>query len=71
MLYALLKRMTDKTAFRNSIRSQYMQRMLNEEEKENVKVFKKCIPPSVLRTCDSIESISLRKFTQKKNKINK
>ena len=42
-----------------------MQRMLNEEEKENVKVFKKLIPPSVLRTCDSIESISLRKFTHK------
>ena len=42
-----------------------MQRMLNEEEKENVKVFKKCIPSSVLRTYDSIESISLRKFTQK------
>ena len=45
-----------------------MQRMLNEEEKENVKVFKKCIPSSVLRTYDSIESISLRKFTQKKIK---
>ena len=41
-----------------------MQKMLNEEEKENVKVYKKFISP-VLRTYDSIESISLRKFTQK------
>ena len=43
-----------------------VQRMLNEVEKENVKVFKKLIPSSVLMTYDSIESVYLRKFTHKK-----
>ena len=43
-----------------------VQRMLNEVEKENVKVFKKLIPSSVLRTYDSIEYLYLGKFTHKK-----
>ena len=39
-----------------------IQRMLNYEEQESIKVYKKVVS-NVLRTCDSLEPISLRKFT--------
>ena len=39
-----------------------IQRMLNHEEHESVKVYKQVVS-NVLRTCDSLEPISLRKFT--------
>ena len=35
-----------------------IQRMLNEEDAENMKTFQKIVS-NVLRTCDSVESISL------------
>ena len=41
-----------------------IQRMLNDEEKNNIRKYKRVVSP-VLRTCDSVEPISLRKFTQK------
>ena len=41
-----------------------MKRMLNEEEKVNLKMYKNVISP-VQRTCGSSESISFRKFTYK------
>ena len=39
-----------------------IQRMLNDEEKDNIKAYKRVVS-NVLRTCDSVEPISLRKFT--------
>ena len=39
-----------------------IQRMLNDEEKNNIRKYKRVVSP-VLRTCDSVESISLQKFT--------
>ena len=39
-----------------------IQRMLNHEEQESIKVYKQVVS-NVLRTCDSLEPISLRKFT--------
>ena len=41
-----------------------IQRMLNDEEKDNIRTYKRVVS-NVLRTCDSVEPISLRKFTQK------
>ena len=46
-----------------------VQRMLNEVEKEKVKVFKKLIPSSVLRTYDSIDSIYENLHTKNRKKI--
>ena len=40
-----------------------MKRMSKEEEKENMKTFKKLLSSSGLRTCISIKSLSFRKFT--------
>jgi len=41
-----------------------IQRMLNEEVAENIRTYKKVVS-NVLRMCDSVEPISLRKFTYK------
>ena len=48
-----------------------IQKMLNEEEKQNDKIYKQIVS-NVLRTCDSfVEPISSWKFTKKEIKINK